>query len=64
MEHLKKSHFIKRKRSKTHAPKQTRQKVPNLVSRPVLKAIQNKFCGLSHPTRSFCNLWQKNVRKL
>ncbi len=35
MEHLRKPHFIKRKRSKTPEPKQTRQKVRNSVSRPV-----------------------------
>ncbi len=37
MEHLKKTHFIKRKHSKTPEPKQTRQKVRNSVSRPVSK---------------------------
>ncbi len=39
MEHLKKPHFIKRKRSKTPAPKQIRQKVRNSVSRLVLTLL-------------------------
>ncbi len=50
------SHFIKRKRSKTPEPKQTRQKVRNSVSRPV-SWLYSELCHICH---DFCwgNWWE------